>query len=376
MVLEERKEDNKGIDQPQPPELRASSTPLRSDEIGSLPHDVRCDTGNSVSIAVGLPVSPEDGPSFDSYGCSSILEHLVQEAYFPSEYHLPSYEFPLASYDVTPPGDDDELAWEFIRNTRTILLAARENGIVSSVNGPHVNNGLEEQFITPAEVHNEVFLTRAVSFIELCRMGGHVKLDLAFRHNGIFTEGWVYVRHMETSSRQTGLKVRASGAVILAKFTKKQRNDATLMARLDALMESMHVVLTHCLTEVCTVMPLTYCEEHWGLKKSSAGSELRLALERAEWLKRHRLENVSKVDDIDCNRKEEERENASDQGSCTETDISEDGHDPASEQIKPAAPAQTRFKRLTVVFHVACCFIRALIPIGRSRRSQLKFKSP
>ena len=150
---------------------------------------------------------------------------------------------------------------------------------------------LEQQHVALVDLVGQAFLKRAASFADLCldqdvEEKGHIKVDLAFRRQGSYIEGWLYVRHMGANSRQTGFKVRAQGALPLAMF-KKLDDDPSQKVYLDQVMQKVHDVLDMCFSHHCNIVPLRACFELWmNPLEQSVGIEVRQALEQCKSLRK------------------------------------------------------------------------------------------
>ncbi|CAB9523246.1 expressed unknown protein [Seminavis robusta] len=481
------RQDDEGAGAEQPFQPQRPASPSASDEAIPPPSLSRNSTSSGISVAVGLPVFPceqDDAAMAAAMAAALPLDlqispddclpldldqdelalNLAGAALFASyeDYIPPVDAFPTAStdedynmyYDVyqeqqqqeqlqphsstykddlawnlmnspyyegcdSPPPENDELAWNLIRQLRMVLL---------TFSSSQEREGTRSYYrMTPAEVNDEMFLTRARSLVQLCReRGGHAKVDLAVRHKGAsITEGWVYVRHMLTSSRQPGLKVRAPGALSLIKFTVHQEDQDTwdLMQCLQDTMEQIQAVMVEALSDHCEVLPLMSTEELWTRgnqmpEVSGAGSELRLAVERAECWKRNRLEEEDEVlseeeeeeDDLKDSRKMDEDSHAetadntsyfadSDESvdfeeeeevSCALTAVSDDSSEepwsPKKEEPKamkdeegvprrvvaPAPSTRRRRQRFSIVNAVCNASLRFARAVGYARRTQAR----
>ena len=147
------------------------------------------------------------------------------------------------------------------------------------------NHRLELEHVALVDLTGRAFLRRVSSFVNFCQerdLGshGHIKVDLAFRRNGRYIEGWLYVRYMGTNTQQMGFKVRAQSALPLLMFKKIDR-DLRRQAYLDKIMQKVHSVLSVCFSHNCSIVPLHTCDELW-MKPfdDPIGVELRHALEQ------------------------------------------------------------------------------------------------
>lgn len=150
--------------------------------------------------------------------------------------------------------------------------------------------------IASVDLVDESFVAKAGMLLEQSAKddAGNVKLDIAFRDNGVFMEGWLYIRHMETNNRQPGFKVRALGALPLLMWTTliEKGNDEKDVADgvqkkkiLDQVMKQVHAILVECLSPVCRIVPLQSCDDLWlRSPPSCAGIEVRDAMELARSL--------------------------------------------------------------------------------------------
>ncbi|CAB9520840.1 expressed unknown protein [Seminavis robusta] len=159
------------------------------------------------------------------------------------------------------------------------------SSIRSAVMGQDVDDAFMNHRITPVVLRND-FVVKASNFMEMCQgrmeqnKRGHIKIDQAFRKNGNYFEGWVFVRWMEVGWRAAGFKAHRLGSLPLAMFPRKT-DDKGLQETLDRIMQEVFPVLMECFPD-CDIVPVQPSQELWGpTTTSKAGSELKDALKRA-----------------------------------------------------------------------------------------------
>lgn len=185
------------------------------------------------------------------------------------------------------------------------------------------NLRLELEHVALVDLAGRAFLRRVLSFVKLCQdqdlvgRRGHIKVDLAFRRNGSYIEGWLYVRYMGTNTQQLGFKVRAQSTIPLVMF-KKVDNDLRRQAYLDKVMQKVHTVLSMCFSHNCSIVPLHSCDELWMRPLDDPiGIELRLALKR--------VTSIRKLGDVGEEKPEWRKGN--DDGSTKQSDDAGDSED-------------------------------------------------